>query len=95
MGPDVVFGVVLTTFFFALPMGLAFPLSGGFLCCLVEEVLIIGTLGEVLLLVTMVGFEFVAGVLVVVATTACKSLYLQNRFSLNLSVCLIQHTDFS
>ena len=59
-------------------MGLDFPLSGGFFCCPAEDVLVICTFGVALLLVTMVGCETVAGVSVVVATTACKSLYLHS-----------------
>ena len=62
-------------FFFALPIGLAFPLSRVFFDC-PKDVLVICTFGVVLLLVTMVGKEVVAGVLVVVATTACMSFYL-------------------
>ena len=57
-------------------MGLAFPLSGVFFCCPAKDVLITCTFGVALLLVTMVGHETVAGVSVVVATTACRSLYL-------------------
>ena len=71
-----VFGVVLTTFFFALPMGLAFPLSGVFFCCPAEDVLFTCIFGVTLLLVIMVGHETVTGVSVVVATTACSSLNL-------------------
>ena len=70
------FGVVLTTFFFALPIGMAFYLSGVFFCCPAEDVLVTCIFGETLLLVTMVGHETVAGVLVVVVTTGCRSLYL-------------------
>ena len=57
-------------------MGLAFPLSGVFFGFPAENVLEICIFGVALLLVTMVGCETVAGVLVVVATTACRSLYL-------------------
>ena len=39
-GPPVVLGVVLATFFFILPRGLAFPLSGVFLCCPAEVVFV-------------------------------------------------------
>ena len=56
-------------------MGLDFPLSGVFFCCPAEDVLGICIFGVALLLVTMVGHETVAGVSVVVATTACRSLY--------------------
>ena len=76
-------------------MGLAFPLSGDFLCCPGEDNLIIGTLGVVLLLVTMVGLEVVAGVLVAVLLQPVSPFISFYRFSLNLSVCLIWHTDFS
>ena len=56
-------------------MGLAFPLLGVFFCCPVEDVLATCIFGMALLLGTTVGCETVAGVSVVVATTACRSLY--------------------
>ena len=68
--------VVLMGFFFPLPAGLAFPFSGVFFGCPAVDVLVVCTFWVVQLLVTMVGHEVVAGVSVVVATTACKSLYL-------------------
>ena len=57
-------------------MSLPFPLSGVFFCCPAEDVLVTCIFGVALLLVTTVGHETVVGVLVVVATTACRSLYL-------------------
>ena len=57
-------------------MGLAFPLAGVFFCCPVEDVLVTCIFGVALLLLTIVGHETVAGVSVVVATTAYRSLYL-------------------
>ena len=77
-GPAVVnaFGVDLATFLFILPMGLAFPLSGVFLFCPVRVVFVIWGFEVTLLLVTLTGHETVMKVSVVVATTACKSLYL-------------------
>ena len=53
-GPEVAFGVVLT-FFFVLPMALAFPLSGVLFSCPAKEVLVTCTFGVALLFVTMVG----------------------------------------
>ena len=88
-------GVVLIGFFFALLIGLAFPLSGILFCCPAKDVLVICTFGVVLLLVTIVGHEVVAGVSVVVATTACNLYISFYMFSLNPSACLIWHTDFS
>ena len=52
------------------------PLSGIFFCCPAEDVLVTCIFGVALLLVTMVGHETLAGVSVVVATTACRSSYL-------------------
>ena len=77
-GPAVVavFGVDLTTFFFILPRGLAFPLSGVFLFCHAGVVFVIWGFEVTLLLVTVTGRETVTDVSVVVVTMACKSLYL-------------------
>ena len=77
-GPAVVtaFGVILATFFFILPRGLAFPFSGVFLFCPAGVVFVIWGFEVTLLLVTVTGHKTVMEVSVVVATTACKSLYL-------------------
>ena len=77
-GPAVVtaFGVNLATFFFILPSGLAFPLSRAFLFCPAGVVFVIWGFEVTLLLVTVTGHGNVTEVSVVVATTACKSLYL-------------------
>ena len=78
-GPAVVavFVVDLVTFFFPLLKGLiVFPLSLAFLPCPSGSIFKIWGLGFALLLVTMTGHGNITGVSVVVATTACKSLYL-------------------
>ena len=77
-GPAVVtvFGVDLAMFFFILPRGLAFPLSGVFLFCPAGVVFVTWGFEVTLLLVTMTGCKTVTEVSVVVATMACKSLYL-------------------
>ena len=68
--------VNLATFFFILPRGLAFPLSGVFLICPARVVFVTWGFAVTLPLVTVTGHETVAEVSVVVVTTACKSLYL-------------------
>ena len=70
------FGVNLAMFFFILPRGLAFPLSRAFLFCPAREVFVIWGFEATLLLVTVTDHRTVTEVSVVVATTACKSLYL-------------------
>ena len=77
-GPAVVtaFGVNLAMFFFTLPRGLTVPLSGIFLFCPAEGVFVIWGFEVTLLLVTVTGHETVMEVSVVVATMACRSLYL-------------------
>ena len=77
-GPALVtaFGVDLATFFFILPRGLAFPLSGVFLFCPARVVFVTWGFEAPLLLVTATGHKTVVEVSVVVATMACKSLYL-------------------
>ena len=72
-GPNVTLDVLIG-FFLSLPTGLAFPLSGIFFCCPAKDVWAVCAFGGVLLLITMVECEVEAGVSVVVATTACKSL---------------------
>ena len=76
-------------------MGFAFPLSGVFFCCPAKVVLATWIFGVTLLLVMATGHKIVAEVSVVVATTACRSLYLLYMFFLSLFVCLTQHKDFS
>ena len=72
-----VFVVDLATLFFPLLKGfIAFPLLLAFLPCPSRAAFEIWGLGFALLLVTMTGHGNVTGVSVVVATTACKSLYL-------------------
>ena len=71
-----VFGVDLAMFFFILPRGLAFPLSGVFLFCPARVVFVTWVFGVTLLLVMATGHETVTEVSVVVATMACRSLYL-------------------
>ena len=72
-----VFVVDLTTFFFPLLKGfITFPLSLAFLPCHSGEAFEVWGIGFALLLVTMTDHGNVTGVSVVVATTACKSLYL-------------------
>ena len=85
------FEVNLATFFFILPRGLAFPLPGALLFCPAKVVFVIWGFEVTLLLVTVTGCETVMEVSVVVATTACKSLYLHFL----RSVCSIWHTYFS
>ena len=63
-------------FFFILPRGLAFPLSGAFLFCPAGVVFVIWGFEVTLLLYTVTGHGTVTEVSVVVAATACKSLYL-------------------
>ena len=70
------FGVDLATFFFILPRDLAFPLSRAFLFCPAGVVFLISGFEVTLLLVTVTGHGTVMEVSVVVATKACKSLYL-------------------
>ena len=69
-------GVDLAMFFFILPRGLAFPLSGAFLFCPARVVFVIWGFEAPLLFVTATGHKTVMEVSVVVATMACKSLYL-------------------
>ena len=74
-GPAVVtaFGVNLAMFFFILPRGLAFPLSGIFLFCPAKVVFVIWGFEVTLLPVTVTGRKTVTDVSVVVVTMACKS----------------------
>ena len=62
--------------FFILSRGLAFPLSQAFLFCPARVVFVIRGFEVTLLLVTVTGHKTVMEMSVVVATTACKSLYL-------------------
>ena len=65
-----VFAVDLTMFFFILPRGLAFPLSGDFLFCHAREIFVTWGFVDPLLLVTVTGCKTVTELSVVVVTMA-------------------------